>query len=163
MPQFDPSTFASQLFWLAITFSILYLIVWKFIIPKINYILEMRENVVVNDLERAKELKIEAEKILQDYETAINNAFEKRNLAINKVIDDCKKDTEIKNSELNKEIEEKIVQSEKRIFHAKDEAIKEIDQIATDITHKAVSSLIGLNVDRNNVKNIVDNILKEII
>ena len=161
MPQFDPSTFASQLFWLLITFSILYLIVWKFIIPRINYILEMRENVVVNDLERAKEIKTEAEKILQDYETAISNAFEKKNLAIKKVINDCKKDAEIKNSELNNEIEATIVQSEKRISQAKNEAIKEIDQIATDITHKAVSSLTGLNVDRNNVKNIVDNVLKE--
>ena len=76
MPQFDPTTFSSQIFWLIITFSTLYLIVWKFIIPKVNNILEKRESVIAHDLDKVKELRSDAEKILTDYEVSISSAFE---------------------------------------------------------------------------------------
>ena len=40
MPQFDPSSFSSQLFWLIICFGTLYWIVARFIIPTIRETLE---------------------------------------------------------------------------------------------------------------------------
>ncbi|MBT7451768.1 MAG: F0F1 ATP synthase subunit B', partial [Rhodospirillaceae bacterium] len=43
MPQFDPSTFSSQLFWLLICFVVLYWVISKFAIPRIGDILEQRE------------------------------------------------------------------------------------------------------------------------
>ena len=60
MPQFDPSTFSSQLFWLLICFLVLYWIVAKFAVPRIGDILEQRGRVVQDDLDRAESLKGEA-------------------------------------------------------------------------------------------------------
>ena len=44
MPQLDPEFFVSQLFWLVVTFSFLFLFLWKVSLPRIGFILEKREN-----------------------------------------------------------------------------------------------------------------------
>ena len=71
MPQFDPSTFSSQIFWLIISFFVLYWVVARFAIPRIGGILEQRARVVQDDLDRAESLKTEAEQALADYEAAM--------------------------------------------------------------------------------------------
>ena len=160
MPQFDPTTFSSQIFWLIITFSTLYLIVWKFIIPKMNNILEKRESVIAHDLDRAKELQSEAEKILTDYEVAISNAFEKKAEEIKKATDNCEKEAEIKNLELNKKLEENINNAEKRILLAKTEAIKEINNVAIEIADVTATSLTGINFEKSAIEDLVKDISK---
>ena len=43
MPQLDFSTYTSQVFWLIVTFSILFLLVWRVIAPKVTDALEARQ------------------------------------------------------------------------------------------------------------------------
>jgi F-type H+-transporting ATPase subunit b len=74
MPQFDPSTFTSQLFWLIVSFSILYLIVSKFGIPRLNDVLEQRQRVINDDLNYAESLNAEARQILEEYDKTIQEA-----------------------------------------------------------------------------------------
>ena len=57
MPQLDPSTFASQLFWLAVTFGLFLLIVWRVALPKIGRVLEDRRERIERDIARAGEIK----------------------------------------------------------------------------------------------------------
>ena len=59
MPQLDPTYWASQIFWLILIFSILYISISKLYLPKIKDNLETRENKIKGDLESAKKsLKI---------------------------------------------------------------------------------------------------------
>lgn len=60
MPQFDVSSFSSQLFWLAIVFAILYFIVSKFIAPKAESILTARNRCIEDDINYAEVYKKEA-------------------------------------------------------------------------------------------------------
>ena len=60
MPQFDVSSFSSQLFWLAIVFAILYFIVSKFIAPKAESILTARNRCIEEDINYAEVYKKEA-------------------------------------------------------------------------------------------------------
>ena len=73
MPQLDPKYWASQAFWLILVFSLLYLSISKFFIPKIKNSLDDRENKIKDDLDEAKNLKENAEKKLKDYEELIAN------------------------------------------------------------------------------------------
>ena len=43
MPQLDPSTFASQIFWLVVTFVAMSLILWRIALPRISATLESRD------------------------------------------------------------------------------------------------------------------------
>ena len=62
MPQLDPTFWASQGFWLVITFLILYFSISKIFLPKIKNNLDNREKKIKNDLEEAKKLKDLADK-----------------------------------------------------------------------------------------------------
>jgi len=42
MPQLNPEFWAAQIFWLILTYSSLYLIIWKVFLPKITLSIENR-------------------------------------------------------------------------------------------------------------------------
>lgn len=71
MPQLDPSTFGTQLFWLFIAFTVLFLIVWKVALPRITDVREVRQNRIDDDLDKASGMKAEAESVLEAYEQAL--------------------------------------------------------------------------------------------
>ena len=64
MPQLNPEFWAAQIFWLLLTFTSLYLIIWKIFLPKITKKIEKRKYKVVKDLHEAQKLKEGAEKKL---------------------------------------------------------------------------------------------------
>ena len=53
MPQLDPTYWASQAFWLVLVFSVLYISIAKFYLPKIKKNLDDRENKIKEDLDEA--------------------------------------------------------------------------------------------------------------
>ena len=67
MPQLETHTFATQIFWLIVTFVPLYLLLWKVALPRIADILESRQNRIDHDLARADTLKVEAEEVMASY------------------------------------------------------------------------------------------------
>jgi F-type H+-transporting ATPase subunit b len=52
-PPFDAATFASQLFWFALTFGALYFVVSRYVLPSVNAVLARREATVKGDLDAA--------------------------------------------------------------------------------------------------------------
>src|SRR3546814_11518836 len=69
MPQLDPAFWPTQLFWLAITFIALYLVIWRIALPRIADVLEARQRKLDDDLKKAAALKDAAAAILAAYET----------------------------------------------------------------------------------------------
>jgi len=57
MPQLNPEFWASQIFWLILIFSSLYIIIWKIFLPKITDSIENRKSRVIGDLNGAQNLK----------------------------------------------------------------------------------------------------------
>ena len=57
MPQLDPTYWASQAFWLILVFTILYISIAKFYLPKIKNNLDDRENKIKEDLDAANKFK----------------------------------------------------------------------------------------------------------
>ena len=82
MPQLDPSVFATQLFWLALTFIPLYLILWKVALPRITDIRAARRERIADDLEKAETLREEAATALAEYEAAFATATARAQTAL---------------------------------------------------------------------------------
>ena len=74
MPQLDPTYWASQAFWLILVFTILYISISKFYLPKIKDNLDNRENKIKEDLENANKFKEESEAKLKEYDLILENA-----------------------------------------------------------------------------------------
>ena len=74
MPQLDVNTFLPQVVWLVITFSALFLLMWRVAVPCIADVLEARQRRIEDNLDKAQESKKEAEETLVAYEQAMNEA-----------------------------------------------------------------------------------------
>ncbi len=74
MPQLNPLDWAPQLIWLAITFSILYLLMKWVALPRIGSVIEMRRQRIAGDLETAERLRRETQEAIAAYEQALAEA-----------------------------------------------------------------------------------------
>ena len=74
MPQLDPKYWASQAFWLILVFTVLYISIAKFYLPKIKRNLDNRENKIKDDIEDANKFKELSDSKLKEYEKILENA-----------------------------------------------------------------------------------------
>ncbi len=160
MPQLNPEFWAAQIFWLILTFSSLYLIIWKVFLPKITLSIENRKSRVVNDLDEAQKLKENAEKKLNEY----NKIIEESKKEAKKIIEDSKKklDRDIKNKKykFNDEIEKELMAAEKEIKDLKKSSISNINNIAAETSAEIIKQIINIEVNKSSVSAIVDDVVK---
>ncbi len=71
MPQFDINFYYSQIFWLIVVFSCLYILVYKFIIPMAKNTIENRKNSIEFNIANANKLAATAKDLQQRYENEI--------------------------------------------------------------------------------------------
>ena len=74
MPQLNPEFWISQIFWLTLTFGILYLVLSKLILPKISANLESRKSQILENIEAAEKQREDSETKLKDYEEIISKS-----------------------------------------------------------------------------------------
>lgn len=146
MPQLDPSSYASQLFWLTLTFVVFLLIVWRIALPRIVRVLEDRREKLDRDLARAAELRDEAEKVLAEYEKLAAEGRASAQALIREAADAAAAHASAEHAKLSEKLEKQIANSETRIAKARDDAMGEVGQVAGEIAKAAVERLIGVKV-----------------
>ena len=160
MPQLNPEFWVSQIFWLTLTFGILYIVLSKLILPKIGGNLEARKSQILENIEAAEkqrkdsEIKIkEFEKIILDSKIKAKNYF---NDSRKKIFDDLNKKRETLESEINEEINI----AEKEIINLKNNAPEKINKIAIETSSELVKKLIGAELNNSSISAIVDDLSK---
>ena len=156
MPQLDPSSFASQLVWLVITFVIFYLVMARVALPRVSEVLETRQNRIAYDLEKAASLKDEADKMLAEYEASMANAHAESQSLLAQAAQDRAAEAARRQEELTAKITAQIGDAEKRIDKARQAAMAKIGDIAGDVAHSATAKLIGVDPDDAAVKAALD-------
>lgn len=161
MPQFDPSTFASQIFWLAITFVALYIIVSRFAIPRLGEVLEQRQKMVDDDLDRAQQFKAETDEAIRTYEKALAEARAQAHAVLREAQEEISKLSEARNREVGAQLAEQIKAGETRIAKARDEALASVRDIASGVAAATAERLVGLSADQGALDAAIDGALKE--
>jgi len=157
VPQLDPEFFVSQLFWLVVTFSFLFLFLWKVSLPRIGSVLEKRENKINNDIETAKQLQIEAEKIQDQIEQKLHDSKEQNiSLIKNSTVNLQNKASE-ELLKLDNELNKKIEKSAKVIENNKKESLKQIHEQIHEITKLTLSKLSTVQINDQEIKESVAN------
>ena len=161
MPQLDPTYWASQAFWLILVFSVLYVSVAKFYLPKIKKNLDDRENKIKEDLDKANELKRLSEKKLAEYDLIMENSKKE----ISKTILEAKKklseDIEMKKSAIEKEIEIEMTKTQKDIFDLKKSSIKSINSISKEIAANIIEKIVGDKLNESSIQASIDEVSKK--
>ena len=161
MPQLDPEFWISQIFWLIISFGILFVILSKFILPKIRNNIELRKSQILDNIETAEKQKVESENKLKDYENLIlnskNEAKNYFNDARKKIIEDINKKRLLLEDDLNKEIE----RTEKEVIDLIDKAPEKINRIAIETSSDLMKLLIGEDVNNSSISAIVEDLSKK--
>ena len=161
MPQLDPKYWASQAFWLILVFSVLYISIANFYLPKIKKNLDNRENKIKEDLDEANNLKILSEKKLKEYEIILQNSKKE----VTKILLESKKklDSDIQNKKntIEKEIENELSKAQKEILELKKNSINSINIISQEIASNIIEKISGDKLNESSIKAAVEDISKK--
>lgn len=161
MPQFDPSTFASQLFWLFITFSVLLLVAWKTALPRITDVRNARQNRVDGDLEKAESLKSEAESVLAAYEQALAEATAEAQSVHRQVAQELTEERTRRQEELARKLSQQTREAEARIAEEKARAVDNIRDVTLGVVQDATKRLVGAQVSEQEAETAIRSVLTE--
>jgi F-type H+-transporting ATPase subunit b len=147
-PPFESSTFASQLVSLVIAFVALYVIVSRLALPRVESVIDARQNAIEGDLAQAQKLKDESDAALKAYETELASARSRAQAA------DAERKT------LEDQLAGKLAAAEKQIAATRETAMSNVRGIAADAAGAIVQQLTGVLPDGKTVSKAVDATLK---
>jgi F-type H+-transporting ATPase subunit b len=154
-PPFDPATFGSQLFWLAILFGLLYALMSRVALPRIGSILEERAARIASDLAESQRLKEASDAAIASHEQALAEARQNSHGIAQKARDAAKAEIAADRNRIETDLNAKLAAAEAEIGKVKDRALSEVDAIAKDAVETIVEVLVGTKVGKAEVESAV--------
>ncbi len=160
LPQFDPTWFASQIFWLAVTFAFLYLFFAKKALPDIASALDARETRIRTDIEKAEEDNNLAEKIKADYEQILLDSKSQSSDIIAETQDELKGKANAALDAFRANQDKVMKDLEAKIKGAKQDAMSDMHAVAAEAAKQAAAKIIDVDADIKAVKSAVQKVDK---
>ena len=161
MPQLNPEFWISQIFWLTLTFGVLYIVLSKLILPKISANLELRKSQIQENVEAAEKQRKNSESKIKEYDDIIlKTKLEAKNI-FNETRKKVIKDINSKKEILDKQIDDEIKKAENEINLLKKSAPEKINKIAIETSSELIKKLIGADVNNSSISAIVDDLSKK--
>lgn len=161
LPQLDPTYFISQIFWLAVSFAILYLIVSRLALPTIREVLQDRQSKISSDLEKAEAMKTEAESAKDDYVFGLEEARKKASTLLNEATQEINNEANAKNTELDAVIEKKLAAADAKIAELRADAVEKVKPISADLVSSIVKKVINIDVSEKEIIEVIEKTLQE--
>ena len=158
MPQLDPTWFPSQLFWLAVSFLLLYGLVSALIAPSVKDVLTTRENAVNEAIALAETLKKEAASTRGNFEQGSAEARAKAAQIIAEAQAQAAKEAAAAYEKLTTELDRKIAASEAELKKATARAESTLEAAAIPLVQSMAEKLLGDEVDEADVRAAIGNL-----
>jgi F-type H+-transporting ATPase subunit b len=159
-PPFNPSTFASQLVWLAIAFVVLYVLMSRLALPRIGKILDNRDAAIKGDIAEAGRMKTQSDEAVAAYEKALADARGRAQTIANETRDKQAAEAEASRKSTEDRLNAKLADSEKTIAATKQSAMSNVRGIAADAARTIVEQLIGKAPDDKTVDAAISSVIK---
>ncbi|MDG1708375.1 MAG: hypothetical protein P8H03_06415 [Emcibacteraceae bacterium] len=156
MPQLDPAVFIPQIFWLFVVFAALYIFIARNAAPKISEVLKRRQDTIADDLAEAEALQAKAEEARIAFEKSQEDARNNAAAVVLKAREELKASTEAEYQKLSDDLSAKADEAQKRIDEAKDKALGEVRDVASEVCADIVSQISGLKLDGEAVSKVVN-------
>jgi len=161
MPQLEVSTFVPQLFWLAITFVALYLLMKSIGLPRVGGAIEARRRRIDDDLARAAQLKSEAEAVLTAHQETLAKARGEAQAAVKETTDRMAAEVAERQRQLSESLAHQIADAERQIAAAKDRALSEMPAVVAEVARSVTEKVTGAAPDPAGLAAAVDHALAE--
>tara|TARA_B100000242_G_C43014730_1_gene471832 strand:- start:773 stop:1363 length:591 start_codon:yes stop_codon:yes gene_type:complete len=160
MPQLNTEFWISQIFWLIITFGVLYVVLSKLLLPKISSNLESRKSQIQDNIEAAEKQRESSEAKLKEFdEILLKSKLEAKNI-YKEAREKTLKEINTKKEKLENQINEEIKKAEIEISLLRKNAHKKINKIAIETTAELLKKLIGAEVNNSSISAIVEDLSK---
>ena len=147
MPQFDISNFSSQIFWLVVCFSTLYVFVSKYLVPKIRSVIDCRIGAVDKTIAEIANLKREISKTNEDS----NAILKSNNETIKDLIDQDQSKTEEelkqKYNELNEKINTEIEEVRTMVLSKQKAMLSDLPEITKEVFKMCVNKMMDTSFE----------------
>ena len=154
-PPFDASTFASQIFWLAITFGILMFLLSRVLLPRLGNILEERSNRIADDLGSAARMQREAEAAGKAYEQSLADARTKAHNVAETTRTSITSELEAEMQLVDEQAAKQLTQAEAKIQRTRTDALANVDDIASETAQTVVEHLFSKKFSITAVRKVV--------
>lgn len=162
MPQFDTTFFSSQIFWTIISFVVLYVVLGRWILPRIAANLQQRTNLIKAEIEDARHQREEVEEIKLDYAEKLSHIDDEAK----KLFDESEKRIVERRGQLMDEWKDEM-ERKKRDFHeeaevARQQAIRDIRSQSADLIVDAAEKVIHQRIDNREAQRALEESIQEL-
>jgi F-type H+-transporting ATPase subunit b len=161
MPQLDPTMFPTQLFWLAVIFIILLVLMARIGLPRVRAVIDTRAAKIDGDLGAAADARNRSESLLAEYERALAAARADAQSTVRAMAEAMAKEQAQREHELMSQLAVEARSAEARIAAAKTEALANVRQIAVEAAQAATDRLIGSALPAGDIEAAVGTVLAE--
>ncbi len=160
LPQLDTTTFASQLFWLVISLVVLYSVLSRLALPKIQGVLADRAGRIKGDLDSAAQAKRDSEAAMAGYEKALGDARAKALKTSDEMRNQVQSEVNAKSDAASKQLATDTAKAEARIAEMRKAAMAKVGDVARDTAAEIVAKLTGNAANADELAAAVRNALK---
>ena len=143
MPQLDPTSFPSQLFWLAVCFGTMLLVLSVFVLPRITRTLTARQGQIEVDLQAAEKLRADAEAALAAYDAALQQARNNALVLAQDMRAEIQAETDRQKAELDARLADEAQKADAALKAARDAALGGLEAAAHDVVGDVMQA-VGL-------------------
>ena len=147
MPQMDTTWFANQLVWLAISFTVLYLVVSRFIVPRVGGVLELRQTTISEAIAKAEAFKAHAAQARGEFESHAHEVHDQVASMIAKAQANAAQTNAAELAKLNTQLEAKETSANNAITKALAAAQPELEKAQTAVAKAIAEKLLGSSID----------------
>lgn len=155
LPQFDPTSWPSQIFWLAVFFTLLYFVFGKSVIPTLGKTIETRTSYIADHIKKAEALSAEAEILKNEVNAAYKAAGQTASVQIAEAETVAKDKLASALTDFRTRYEQQVATTEQNINAAKQTAMADMEQIVVALATQAAEKIAGIPASESGAEGVV--------
>ena len=145
-----------------VCFAILFVFMWRWVLPRVNVLLEERRKQIQGQLESAEQTRREAERQLEDYRAQLASARDEANAIIEEArstADQLRRDIQARAEEEARNI---VVRAQEEIRAERDRVFQELRGQVGEIAVELAGRVVGSSLDKTAHDRLIDEYIDQI-
>ncbi|MDR3423782.1 MAG: ATPase [Alphaproteobacteria bacterium] len=143
LPQFDVSQYPAEIFWLVVTFALLYLLMAGVALPRVARTQESRKKIIASEIEAARAANDAAIATVATVEKSLGEARAKAQASVSAMIAEVNEESTARQAEQERALSRSLHSAEAEIAVMREAALKEIRGCVADLAAAVVGKILG--------------------